>query len=421
MSPAAFNFADDQALINAHAEAKARDEDGPSAADYDPTVDMKEDERRDELRHGTVGLHGEPRHAVQDEAAAVAVRDKPDEAAKKGGEDDDDFDMFAEDFDEQKYAPPATAKADTAQEGQPGAGGGGILEGDDEEGYYKIRPGDVLDGRYQISTVLGRGMFSNVARAVDITSKNVVAIKIMRNNDALRKGGFTEIAILQKLNETDPDNKKHIIRFERSFEHKGHLCMAFENLSMNLREVLKKFGNNVGINLNATRAYAYQIFLALGHMRKCSIIHADLKPDNILVRPVNSRCGVNRRLTNRLHRSTRPGTCSRSVTWALRLTVPMPRRPRQRSCRTWSADSTELLKSCWASRLIMPSTCGPSAARCTSSTRARSCLRGRPTTRCSKTSWRSGESSAPSCTAAASAPTCILTSLAGSSASSATG
>lgn len=106
---------------------------------------------------------------------------------------------------------------------------------------------------------------------------------MMRNNDALRKGGITEIAILQKLNDADPENKKHIVMFERSFDYKGHLCMVFENLSMNLREVLRKFGNNVGINLTATKAYARQIFVALAHMRKCNIIHADLKPDNILV------------------------------------------------------------------------------------------------------------------------------------------
>jgi serine/threonine-protein kinase PRP4 len=283
LSPGVFNFADDQALINAHGDAKTLDEDGPSAADYDPTLDMREDERRDEMRHGNVGLHGEPRPAPQDEVKAPIPEKKEDEGAKKDEDDDDDFDMFADDFAD-KFAAPAPAQPDTTQDVRaPQGGGGGILEGDDKEGYYKIRPGELLDGRYQVSTTLGRGMFSGVARAVDVTTKKDVAIKIMRNNDALRKGGFTEISILEKLNAADPEDKKHIVRFERSFEYKAHLCMAFENLSMNLREVLKKFGNNVGINLNATRAYAYQIFLALGHMRKCSIVHADLKPDNILV------------------------------------------------------------------------------------------------------------------------------------------
>ncbi|KAL2159456.1 hypothetical protein VTH06DRAFT_2461 [Thermothelomyces fergusii] len=284
LSPGSFNFADDQALINAHTKAKTADEDGPSAADYDPTADMKEDERRDEMRHGNIGLHGEPRRPSQDELAGPPAEKEKDNGAKKGDDDDDDdFDMFADDFAD-KFAAPAPAKPDAAQEGRPAqSGGGGILEGDDKEGYYKIRPGELLDGRYQVLTTLGRGMFSGVARAVDVSTKKQVAIKIMRNNDALRKGGLTEIAILEKLNAADPDDKKHIVRFERAFEYKGHLCMTFESLSMNLREVLKKFGNNVGINLNAVRAYAYQIFLALGHMRKCSIIHADLKPDNILV------------------------------------------------------------------------------------------------------------------------------------------
>ncbi|KAK4227451.1 putative Serine/threonine-protein kinase prp4 [Podospora fimiseda] len=274
-SPSQVNFADDNALINAHIAAKSVEEDGPSAADYDPTVDMQEDERRDELRNGHVGLHGEVRQPATEE---------PETSAKKDDDDEDGFDMFAEDFDDEKFAAPAPSKHNAADESRAQqTTAGGNVEGDDKDGYYKIRPGEILDGRYQVTTTLGRGMFSGVARAVDINTKQVVAIKIMRNNDALRKGGFTEIAILQKLNEADPENKKHLVRFERSFEYKGHLCMAFENLSMNLREVLKKFGNNVGINLHATRVYAAQIFIALGHMRKCSIIHADLKPDNILV------------------------------------------------------------------------------------------------------------------------------------------
>jgi serine/threonine-protein kinase PRP4 len=143
--------------------------------------------------------------------------------------------------------------------------------------------GELMNGRYHVQQSLGKGMFSSVVRGTDSKTGKLVAIKIIRRNDTMRKAGMKEIEILQLLLAADPDDKKHIIRFDRHFDHKGHLCMVFENLSMNLREVLKKFGRDVGLNLRAIRAYAQQMFLGLSLLRKCNILHADLKPDNLLV------------------------------------------------------------------------------------------------------------------------------------------
>lgn len=53
---------------------------------------------------------------------------------------------------------------------------------------------------------------------------------------------------------------------------------------MNLREVLRKYGQNVGLHYKAVRSYSQQLFLALKLLKKTGIIHADIKPDNILVR-----------------------------------------------------------------------------------------------------------------------------------------
>lgn len=123
------------------------------------------------------------------------------------------------------------------------------------------------------------------------------------------KAGQKEAAILRKLHDADPHDKKHIVRMDRTFDHRAHLCLVFESLrsvdipyfqlwlmsesfpdSMNLREVVRKFGKDVGINLRAVRAYAHQMFLGLNLMRKTNIMHADIKPDNLLVSSFSFSC-----------------------------------------------------------------------------------------------------------------------------------
>lgn len=158
---------------------------------------------------------------------------------------------------------------------------------DDAEGYYSHRFGEILDGRYEITAAHGKGVFSTVVRAKDLKAGNgepeEVAIKIIRNNDTMYKAGLEELVILKKLVGADPDDKRHCVRFLSSFKYRNHLCLVFESLHMNLREVLKKFGRNIGLKLTAVRAYAKQLFIALKHLRNCGVLHCDIKPDNMLV------------------------------------------------------------------------------------------------------------------------------------------
>lgn len=53
---------------------------------------------------------------------------------------------------------------------------------------------------------------------------------------------------------------------------------------MNLRELTKKYGRGIGLSVAAVRAFGAQMLTALYHLRNCGVLHADIKPDNILVR-----------------------------------------------------------------------------------------------------------------------------------------
>ncbi|KAK7869694.1 hypothetical protein R5R35_011766 [Gryllus longicercus] len=191
-----------------------------------------------------------------------------------------EWDMFAEADNMETYRSPSTL-----DKPQGGPENPSLTDNwDDAEGYYRVRIGEVMDGRYVVYGYTGQGVFSNVVRARDNARNGMdVAVKIIRNNEVMHKTGLKELEVLRRLNDADPDDKFHCLRLFRHFFHKNHLCMVFEPLSMNLREVLKKYGKAVGLHVKAVRSYTQQLFLALKLLKKANILHADIKPDNILV------------------------------------------------------------------------------------------------------------------------------------------
>lgn len=174
---------------------------------------------------------------------------------------------------------------------------------DDSEGYYRMRSGEMLGGRFKTVGASGKGVFSSVLLCEDTkaaVAENgtggggtggagvtdavpTVAVKIVRNNDTLRRAGEKERELLQALQKADPTGRYHVVRMLDSFEHRNHLCLVFEALHLNLKEVLDKFGRGVGLTITSVRAFAKQLLLALKLLGKREIVHADIKPQNILL------------------------------------------------------------------------------------------------------------------------------------------
>jgi serine/threonine-protein kinase PRP4 len=194
-SPSAFLITNDQDLANTNGDTTPGDEmDGPSAADYDPTGDMREDRQRNDLRHNddvSSGAYDETLPTTEQDVLLPTESAKDEDKPKKSK---DDFDMFAEDDDDMFAEDPIPngkpASSDDIAKAVPIPQAKeldiGMLDNwDDIEGYYKVILGELLNGRYHVQANLGKGMFSGVVRAMDVTTKKLVAIKLIRNNETM--------------------------------------------------------------------------------------------------------------------------------------------------------------------------------------------------------------------------------------------
>ena len=221
---------------------------------------------------------------------------------------DDDFDMFAEDQLIVLPVPLAKKKFPSLSAGPAKGDNEAHLTDNwnDELGYYVSRVGEIILDRYVVESLAGKGVFSSVVicrdRQLDESEKKAptakkVALKIVRQGLVTLNTAKKELAILRRLQERreDDDLSKEdtfIIKLENTFVHREHLVLVFEAMHMNLRIVISRFGSRRGLSLSAVAIFARQLMLALAHLRNCGIIHADIKPDNILINQAMNRVSL---------------------------------------------------------------------------------------------------------------------------------
>ncbi|XP_078424650.1 homeodomain-interacting protein kinase 2 isoform X5 [Cetorhinus maximus] len=160
--------------------------------------------------------------------------------------------------------------------------------GSNSEGDYQLLQHEVLcsmTNTYEVLEFLGRGTFGQVVKCWKRGTNEIVAIKILKNHPSYARQGQIEVSILARLSTESADDYNFVRAYE-CFQHKNHTCLVFEMLEQNLYDFLKqnKFSP---LPLKYIRPILQQVATALMKLKSLGLIHADLKPENImLVDPV---------------------------------------------------------------------------------------------------------------------------------------
>uniref|UniRef100_A0A673LKB8 non-specific serine/threonine protein kinase n=1 Tax=Sinocyclocheilus rhinocerous TaxID=307959 RepID=A0A673LKB8_9TELE len=152
------------------------------------------------------------------------------------------------------------------------------------EGDYQLVQHEILcsvSNSYEVLEFLGRGTFGQVAKCWKRGTNEIVAIKILKNHPSYARQGQIEVSILNRLSAENADEFNFVRSYE-CFQQKGHTCLVFEMLEQNLYDFLKhsKFSP---LPLRHIRPILQQVATALMKLKSLGLIHADLKPENIML------------------------------------------------------------------------------------------------------------------------------------------
>lgn len=143
----------------------------------------------------------------------------------------------------------------------------------------QLQEGEVLDDRYRLLCLLGKGGFARVYQAYDIQSKTLVAAKVLHSefsDDPRRLSRFERGA--RQMGQL---NHPHIVRvLTGPAEHDGFHYFVMEYLS---GRDLSKAMKDKSIDAIHKLSIIVSVASALQFAHQRNLIHRDVKPENILL------------------------------------------------------------------------------------------------------------------------------------------
>ncbi len=143
----------------------------------------------------------------------------------------------------------------------------------------KIDVGTVLSSRYRAATLLGKGGMGEVWACFDLEEKRTVAVKVVRAeyvaDAAMRRLFQAEVVAVARLTHPGIVDVYDLLALP---DGTSLLVMAFRP-GKPLGKALKDHGS-----WGVIRTVLIQLLQALAHAHARSVLHLDLKPDNVIVR-----------------------------------------------------------------------------------------------------------------------------------------
>ncbi|XP_074685021.1 striated muscle preferentially expressed protein kinase isoform X1 [Strix aluco] len=142
----------------------------------------------------------------------------------------------------------------------------------EEEALHKARR---LTDYYDVHEEIGRGAFSYLRRVTEKSSRLDFAAKFVPGRTKAKQSARRELHILSQL------DHERIVFFHDAFEKKNAVIMVMELCAE--EELLDRMARKPSVCESEVRSYMRQVLEGICYLHQHSVLHLDIKPENLLM------------------------------------------------------------------------------------------------------------------------------------------